>query len=118
MCEEFANGKLNGYSRIYFCAGYEFNYFESKELYDLENHIDKTAILLEHHFKNNKLHGKQICYYGYENIEQGILDISKQKMYELNFIDGLLDGKQFFYFSSSEIKLELNYSNGNLINHN
>jgi antitoxin component YwqK of YwqJK toxin-antitoxin module len=37
-------------------------------------------------------------------------------MYELNFEDDLLNGKHFFYFSSGEIKLELAYSNGKLLN--
>ena len=58
-----------------------------------------------------------ICYNGYEGLEYN-KPISPQKMYELNFENGLLNGKQFFYFSSGEIILELNYSNGNLVNHN
>ena len=117
LSEEYLNGKLNGYSRIYHSKTDEFNYFGDMDLWDLENEIDKNALLLEHQYKNDKLHGKQICYYGYEGLEYN-KPISSQKMYELNFENGLLNGKQFFYFSSGEIKLELDYSNGNLVNHN
>ena len=117
LSEEYLNGKLNGYSRIYHSKADEFNYFGDMDLWDLENEIDKNALLLEHQYKNDKLHGKQICYYGYEGLEFN-KPISSQKMYELNFENGLLNGKQFFYFSSGEIKLELDYSNGNLVNHN
>ena len=115
LSEEYLNGKLNGYSRIYHSKADEFNYFGDMDLWDLENEIDKNALLLEHQYKNDKLHGKQICYYGYEGLEFN-KPISSQKMYELNFENGLLNGKQFFYFSSGEIKLELNYSNGKLLN--
>ena len=114
LSEEYLNGKLNGYSRIYHSKTDEFNYFGDMDLWDLENEIDKNALLLEHQYKNDKLHGKQICYYGYEGLEYN-KPISSQKMYELNFENGLLNGKQFFYFSSGEIKLELNYSKGKLI---
>ena len=114
LSEEYLNGKLNGYSRIYHSKADEFNYFGDMDLWDLENEIDKNALLLEHQYKNDKLHGKQICYYGYEGLEFN-KPISSQKMYELNFENGLLNGKQFFYFSSGEIKLELDYSNGKLI---
>ena len=117
LSEEYLNGKLNGYSRIYHSKADEFNYFGDMDLWDLENEIDKNALLLEHQYKNDKLHGKQICYYGYEGLEYN-KPISSQKMYELNFENGLLNGKQFFYFSGGEIKLELDYSNGNLVNHN
>ena len=115
LSEEYLNGKLNGYSRIYHSKADEFNYFGDMDLWDLENEIDKNALLLEHQYKNDKLHGKQICYYGYEGLEYN-KPISSQKMYELNFENGLLNGKQFFYFSSGEIKLELDYSNGKLLN--
>ena len=115
LSEEYLNGKLNGYSRIYHSKTDEFNYFGDMDLWDLENEIDKNALLLEHQYKNDKLHGKQISYYGYEGLEYN-KPISSQKMYELNFENGLLNGKQFFYFSSGEIKLELDYSNGKLLN--
>ena len=115
LSEEYLNGKLNGYSRIYHSKADEFNYFGDMDLWDLENEIDKNALLLEHQYKNDKLHGKQICYYGYEGLEYN-KPISSQKIYELNFENGLLNGKQFFYFSSGEIKLELNYSKGKLLN--
>lgn len=115
LSEEYLNGKLNGYSRIYHSKTDEFNYFGDMDLWDLENEIDKNALLLEHQYKNDKLHGKQICYYGYEGLEYN-KPISTQKIYELNFENGLLNGKQFFYFSSGEIKLELNYSKGKLLN--
>jgi antitoxin component YwqK of YwqJK toxin-antitoxin module len=114
LSEEYLNGKLNGYSRIYHSKADDFNYFGDMDLWDLENEIDKNALLLEHQYKNDKLHGKQICYYGYEGLEYN-KPISSQKMYELNFENGLLNGKQFFYFISGEIKLELDYSNGKLI---
>lgn len=114
LSEEYLNGKLNGYSRIYHSKADEFNYFGDMDLWDLENEIDKNALLLEHQYKNDKLHGKQICFYGYEGLEYN-KPISSQKMYELNFENGLLNGKQFFYFISGEIKLELDYSNGKLL---
>lgn len=115
LSEEYLNGKLNGYSRIFHSKADDFNYFGDMDLWDLENEIDKSSLLLEHQYKNNKLHGKQICFYGYEGLEYN-KPISSQKMYELNFENGLLNGKQFFYFSSGEIKLELDYSNGKLLN--
>ena len=114
LSEEYLNGKLNGYSRIYHSKADEFNYFGDMDLWDLENEIDKNALLLEHQYKNDKLHGKQICYYGYEGLEYN-KPISTQKIYELNFENGLLNGKQFFYFSSGEIKLELDYNMGKII---
>ena len=117
LSEEYLNGKLNGYSRIYHSKADEFNYFGDMDLWDLENEIDKNALLLEHQYKNDKLHGKQICYYGYEGLEYN-KPISSQKMYELNFENGLLNGKQFFYFSSGEINTELNYINGELVINN
>ena len=117
LSEEYLNGKLNGYSRIYHSKADEFNYFGDMDLWDLENEIDKNALLLEHQYKNDKLHGKQICYYGYEGLEFN-KPISSQKMYELNFENGLLNGKQFFYFSSGEINAELNYINGELVINN
>jgi antitoxin component YwqK of YwqJK toxin-antitoxin module len=115
LSEEYLNGKLNGYSRIFHSKADEFNYFGDMDLWDLENEIDKSSLLLEHQYKNDKLHGKQICFYGYEGLEYN-KPISSQKMYELNFENGMLNGKQFFYFSNGEIKLELDFSNGNLLN--
>ena len=115
LSEEYLNGKLNGYSRIFHSKADDFNYFGDMDLWDLENEIDKSSLLLEHQYKNDKLHGKQICFYGYEGLEYN-KPISSQKMYELNFENGMLNGKQFFYFSNGEIKLELDFSNGNLLN--